>query len=230
NSVCVGANQPVHTYGSSVTVGVNSHTLATSGGAGNVLVDDTNTADCNNDGISSDFDGDFDAGVGGGFFGSTNAWDVADGCGYDLNVHTSTGTVTDITSLPVSGNFGVDDVAGPIPVSQSTGEFDQPIDDLVAILTPLGPVWGADDTPGGLDNTLDTLVIPLPEPVGPIALGDLSESSTVTSCQTDGSITPLGDANDSLAPFTTSWKTTDPAPATTAGGYTTCPRAAGEDG
>jgi|SRR5581483_5682901 len=131
NSVCPGSNQPVHTYGLSVSVGANSNTLSEQtsgsplgsiggGAAGNVLVDDTNTADCNGDGQPGDFDGDFDVGGGGAFFGSSNAWDFLDDCGYDLNVHATSGTATDVTSLPVSGTFGVDDTQGPVVVTDPT--------------------------------------------------------------------------------------------------------------
>ncbi len=121
-------SQPVHTYGSSMALGTNSNTLSEQtsgaptgsvegGGAGFVTVQDSNVADCNGDGIPGDYDGDYDIGTGGGFFGSSSEWDTADNCGYDLSVHASTGTATDISSLPVGGVFGVDDVAGPVVVT-----------------------------------------------------------------------------------------------------------------
>jgi len=131
NSVCPGANQPVHTYGLPGSVGANSNTLSEQTGsspvgsiggasAGLTTVQDTNTADCNGDGQPGDFDGDLDVGVGGAFFGSSTAWDDAFGCGYDLNVHATSGTATDVTGLPVSGSYGVDDVAGPVVVTDPT--------------------------------------------------------------------------------------------------------------
>ncbi len=131
NSVCPGANQPVHTYGVAGSIGANSNTLSeqTSGspagpvggaGAGLTTVQDTNTADCNGDGVPGDFDGDLDVGVGGAFFGSSNEWDVTDNCGYDLNVHATSGVATDVTGLPVSGVWGVDDTAGPVVITDPT--------------------------------------------------------------------------------------------------------------
>ncbi len=116
-------NQPVHTYGLPGSLGGNSNTLTEQGApvsgasAGFVTVQDSNVADCNGDGVPGDFDGDLDVGVGGGFFGSSTEWDTTDGCGYGLNVHSTSGTATDLSGLPVGGTWGVDDTAGPVVVT-----------------------------------------------------------------------------------------------------------------
>ncbi len=128
--VC-GVDQPVHTYVLGGFAGMSSNTLSEQTGsspvgsiggasAGFAIVMDTNTDDCNGDGAPGDFDGDYDLGIGGAFFGSSNAWDAAEGCGYDLNVHATSGTATDVTRLPASGSYGVDDTAGPVVVTDPT--------------------------------------------------------------------------------------------------------------
>ncbi len=126
NSLCPATSQPTHTYGPTLAPGIGSTTLQEQGSpasgvdTGLVTVEDTNVADCDGDGVPNDFDGDYDLGIGGGFFGSSNLWDVTDDCGYDLNVHATTGTATDVTGLAVRGLYGVDDAEGPAVVVDPT--------------------------------------------------------------------------------------------------------------
>ncbi|GEM_PF-6075526 len=77
----------------------------------------TSARDCGS-GTDTDFTGEYDTGIGGGFFGATDVYDPD--CGYDLAVHASTGMVTDpfaalVDSSP-RGAYGVDDVEGPTPL------------------------------------------------------------------------------------------------------------------
>lgn len=80
-------DQPVHTY---VLGGYLSGSSALIGQAvrgGNAMVTDSGTADCNPaDGVPLDFDGDYDVGVGGAFFGY-GRWAEDPDCNYELNVH-----------------------------------------------------------------------------------------------------------------------------------------------
>lgn len=81
---------------------------------GPVTVVDTNLADCNGDGVPLDFDGDYDLGSGGGFFGRgpwANAWL----CQNELNQHGSHYVVMDILWGPTIPFFvGEDDMDGPL--------------------------------------------------------------------------------------------------------------------
>ena len=114
-----------HTYGSGGSAGAKSDT-ATGGdevGAGVVTVTETNPWDCDRDGEPGDFDGDYDAGVGGGFFGY-GPWADEPTCNYGLTLHGATATVNDV----VFGNaiafvIGADDTSGPVvSVDPVTGE------------------------------------------------------------------------------------------------------------
>ena len=114
--------EPVHTYGSGSSVGGRSAT-ATGGndtGVGFVTVTDTNEADCNGDGIVGDWDGDYDAGTGGGAFG-WGPWANEPTCNNQFNVHGPNVVVNDIIpNYPISFVVGEDDQAGPviIPVDE----------------------------------------------------------------------------------------------------------------
>ncbi len=111
NTRCPGANQPTHIF------------LAQGGTqfSDTVTIVDTNTTDCNGDSNPRDFDGDYDLGIGGGFFGSSTQWDVTAGCGYDLNVHATTGLAVSTTGLVAAGSVGVDDTTGPTVVTDPSG-------------------------------------------------------------------------------------------------------------
>ena len=115
-----------HTYGLGGSAGARSDTV-TGGdevGAGVVTVQETNVIDCDGDGVPGDYDGDWDAGIGGGFFGY-GPWAHEPTCDYGLTSHSATVTVTDIVH---SGNvefvIGADDTSGPAtsvdPVSGAT--------------------------------------------------------------------------------------------------------------
>jgi len=84
-------HQVYHTYGLGLSAGAYSSTVRTGNDGGTVVVWDTNLADCDGDGIPADFDGDLDAGLGGGFFGY-GTW--ATTC--DLHPRGPTVTVNDI--------------------------------------------------------------------------------------------------------------------------------------
>ena len=92
-------------------------------GAGLVTVFETNTVDCDGDGAPGDYDGDWETGVGGGFFGY-GPWANEPTCNYGLTLHGGTATVTDVV---FGGNIefviGADDTSGPATsVDPVTGE------------------------------------------------------------------------------------------------------------
>ena len=114
-----------HTYGTGGSAGARSDTV-TGGdefGAGIVTVSDTNPYDCDEDGIPGDFDGDYDAGVGGGFFGY-GPWRWGPPCNYHLADHGATVTVNDVVfGSDIWFVIGADDTSGPvINVDPVTGE------------------------------------------------------------------------------------------------------------
>ena len=115
-----------HTYGTGGSAGANSQTV-TGGdevGAGIVTVTDTNQYDCDWDGIPGDFDGDYDTGVGGAFFGY-GPWHWEAICNYGLAAHGGVVvSVNDVTfSADVWFRIGADDTSGPvISVDPVTGE------------------------------------------------------------------------------------------------------------
>ena len=110
-------DQPVHTYGAGGSAGGRSATV-TGGddfGVGVVTVTDTNTGDCGTG--PAGWDGDYDAGVGGGAFGY-GAWAQDPDCNYLLNIHGGNVVVNDV----VFGNnigfiVGEDDQSGPVKVT-----------------------------------------------------------------------------------------------------------------
>ena len=116
--------QPVHTYVAFLSVGGRSWTVT--GGdevvTWQILVLDTNTEDCDGDGLPETFDGDFDLGVGGAFFGH-GAWVNDPDCDYGLNEHGGNVVVSDAVFGPDMGFFvGEDDQGGPVKiVDSSTG-------------------------------------------------------------------------------------------------------------
>jgi hypothetical protein len=117
--------EPTHTYGFGSSVGAESKTANTGDNSlGFVTVQETNTADCNNDGIPADYDGDWETGVGGAFFGyGPYAQDPT--CNYDLQVHSGTVSVNDLVfGSDIWFKIGADDTSGPAvsvdPVSGAT--------------------------------------------------------------------------------------------------------------
>ncbi|GEM_PF-849332 len=114
------AIQSIHTYGGPAGRPPFLAKVSEAPGTTPVSVADSNVQDCNGDGTPGDFDGDYDVGDAGGFFGSSDQWDAADGCGYGLNVHSTSGIASDITGFAVAGAFGVDDTAGPVVIADPT--------------------------------------------------------------------------------------------------------------
>ena len=112
---CAHFSPHSHTYGGSSPSGT---TLALHG----VVVFDTNTADCDGDGLK-DFDGDYDSGVGGGFFGY-GPWANEPTCNYGLHTHGGTVVVNDVVfGSDIWFVIGADDTSGPsISVDPVTGE------------------------------------------------------------------------------------------------------------
>ena len=118
-----GANpcpdQSVHTYGQGGAVGGRSAavTFGQAIGTGLAQVADTNSTDCDpTNPAPADWDGDYDAGLGGAFFGY-GPWAEDPDCDYDLNLHGPNVAVNDV----VFGAFitfvtGEDDQGGPIKI------------------------------------------------------------------------------------------------------------------
>lgn len=106
--------QPIHFY-----LGPEGWAaVATSSGvdlaAGGVVVADTNLADCDADGVPGDFDGDYNVGLGGAFFG-WGPWAAAPVCGYGVNAFGPDVVVADAAWGPaVTLWTGADDTDGPV--------------------------------------------------------------------------------------------------------------------
>ena len=113
SATCAATNAP-HTYGVGGSVGAESQTIG-SNGAGVVTVNESNTADCNGDTVPGDYDGDYDQGIGGGFFGA-GPWANEAICQYGLKTHGSNVAVTDVISSNIAFVTGADDQSGPIVV------------------------------------------------------------------------------------------------------------------
>ena len=122
---CTHFSPHSHSYGTGGSAGARSDTV-TGGdevGAGIVTVFDTNTADCDGDGLRN-FDGDYDSGVGGAFFGY-GPWANEPTCNYGLAVHG--GVVVAVNDVVFGADvwftIGADDTSGPVvSVDPVTGE------------------------------------------------------------------------------------------------------------
>ena len=90
---CYCLDQPVHWYAMGTGAGGNFTTHGVEFVGGAVLVMDTNTGDCGTDPARRD--GDYDWGVGGGFFGYGD-WARDPDCNYLLNVHGPNVVVNDV--------------------------------------------------------------------------------------------------------------------------------------
>ena len=110
---CATAPAP-HTYGLAGSVGGEIETVG-SPSAGIVTVNEGNTGDCDGDGIPADFDGDYEFGIGGGFFGA-GPWANEPICQYGLKTHGTSVTVTDLISANAAFVTGADDQSGPIVI------------------------------------------------------------------------------------------------------------------
>ena len=113
---CASVSAP-HVYGAGGSAGGKSVTVTGSGdsGAGVVTASENNTADCDGDGVPGDFDGDYEAAGGGGFFGA-GAWANEAICQYGLRTHGTAVTVTDVISPNIAFLTGADDQQGPIVI------------------------------------------------------------------------------------------------------------------
>ena len=112
-------DQPTHTYSSAALAEVETRVVHWYGPyQGKVYVRDTNTTECDgNPNTVADWDGDLDAGLGGGFFGY-GAWAEEPDCLYKLNVHGPNVVVRDVTWLEaVWFVVGENDQAGPVKVA-----------------------------------------------------------------------------------------------------------------
>ena len=128
----------------------HSHTYGNGGeasDAGSVIVADTNTFDCDGNGIPGDFDGDYESGVGGGFFGY-GAWANEPTCSYGLATHGGSVTVHDaVFGEDVWFVVGASDTSGPIiVVDPATGSTFCSTDGVIAPGDPAtDPTADADD-------------------------------------------------------------------------------------
>lgn len=112
---CANAYAP-HSYGMGGSAGVSAPDQELEIEVGVVVVSDNNTADCNGDGIPYDFDGDYEAGMGGGFFGA-GPWANEPTCQYGLVTHGTAVTVTDAVSANIAFKVGADDQGGPVVIA-----------------------------------------------------------------------------------------------------------------
>ena len=116
-------DQPVHTYSAGASGGASSATVT--GGndatvtspAGKVSVWDTNSSECDGDAnTTADWDGDYDAGIGGGAFGY-GAWAEDPDCNFGLNLHGPNVFVNDLFfASAVAFVVGEDDQSGPVKI------------------------------------------------------------------------------------------------------------------
>ena len=123
---CPHSSPHSHSYGSGGSAGARSDTV-TGGdevGAGLVTVFETNAQDCDGDGVPGDYDGDWETGVGGAFFGY-GPWANEPTCNYGLAVHG--GVVVAVNDVVFGADvwftIGADATRGPVvSVDPGTGE------------------------------------------------------------------------------------------------------------
>jgi hypothetical protein len=111
---CPHMSPHAHTYGSGGSTGARSDSASAGRTAGFTTVSDGNTVDCDENGVPGDFDGDYETGTGGAFFGY-GPWADEPLCGYGLRPHGSTVTVYDtVFGHDVQFTIGADDTSGPV--------------------------------------------------------------------------------------------------------------------
>ena len=123
---CPHTSPHSHSYGTAGGLVLKSDT-ATGGdevSGGEATVYETNMQDCDQDGVGGDYDGDYETGVGGGFFGY-GPWANEPTCNYGLTLHGGTATVNDVVfGGQVAFVIGADDTSGPVvstdPVTAET--------------------------------------------------------------------------------------------------------------
>ena len=138
-----------HSFGSGGSAAGRSDTV-TGGdevGGGAVTVSETNFEDCDGDGVPGDYDGDWETGVGGGFFGY-GPWGNEPTCNYGLTLHGGTVYVHDLVyGWDISFVIGADDTSGPVvSVDPVTGETTCETDGTITPGDPTtDPTADADD-------------------------------------------------------------------------------------
>ena len=143
---CAHGTPHSHGYGGTSGFDVNSQVLTLNTGHGSVTVHETNTADCNGDGFGLDFDGDYETGNGGGFFGY-GPWANEPTCNYGLQLHGGVATVNDVVfGSDVWFLIGADDTSGPVVTFDATEGIQCTTDGTIAPGDPAtDPTADADD-------------------------------------------------------------------------------------
>jgi hypothetical protein len=152
DSDCTWPGDPSESAGDDVCVhpSSHSHTYAFGGSldlVGLASVIDTNAADCDQDGLPGDYDGDYDAGIGGAFFGY-GPWASEPTCDYGLRTHGGSVFVHDMVwGSNIAFAIGADDTSGPvISTDPITGETTCETDGSITAGDPeTDPTADADD-------------------------------------------------------------------------------------
>ena len=139
---CPHFSPHAHTYGAAASVGLGFR-LVEHG----VTVADTTLADCDGDGVPGDFDGDYETGVGGAFFGY-GPWADEATCNFGLTQHGANVIVSDVVfGSDIWFVMGANDRDGP--VGCETDGIIAPGNDLDDCLTPLQHGFGTTCGAGG---------------------------------------------------------------------------------
>ena len=148
--------QNAHVYGVPGAAGgkgdaVTVLDVATGGAIGLVSVMDTNVDDCDGDGLGGDFDGDYDSGVGGAFFGY-GTWAADEDCGHRLHAHGAQVVVNDVVfGAGIRFFVGEDDQDGPLRAQDpEDGSWICMTDGLISPGPDGFPAADADDCLAGL--------------------------------------------------------------------------------
>ena len=139
------ASQPTHTYHGGFYL--ETGTREVEADSTRVVVHDTNLQDCDGDGVPRDFDGDYDDGVGGAFFGYGH-WGYDPVCNYGLNLHAGRVSVDDVVwGSDIWFRIGADDTSGPVlSVDPLTGATTCSTDGSITPGDPAtDPIADADD-------------------------------------------------------------------------------------
>ena len=146
---CPHPSPHAHAY---VVGGVGAKSDAVTGGQevglGLTTVTEPNVIDCDGDGVAGDFDGDYDLGVGGAFFGY-GPWADEPICNHGLRTHGPTVVVNDLVwGMNVWFVIAATDTNGPtVVVDPVTGETTCVTTGLASCVTPpqrgIGTTCGA---------------------------------------------------------------------------------------
>lgn len=125
--------QSIHVYAGTGSNEFREESLGVNAGFGYVQVYETNTADCDGNGSSGDFDGDFDAGTGGAFLPS-GPWANDPICQNGFVAHH--GPVVTLNDLVFGSGVpfftGADDTNGPVIVVDPTSGVQCTTDGVIA--------------------------------------------------------------------------------------------------